>query len=101
MRSLKEFIAWGGVTHDSLRNPQELWPVDQHVHAFFLRGYTRGWRVSAHSVNLDEGTALFAKRTDVKHWSSKVVTRLEKTHSTTLQAVDVHGYDPRVAKRKI
>ena len=77
MQKLKELFAWGGCepSHDTtvdsdLSNP---WIVHEQVFAFVEEAYLRGWGLTGNNVDLDRGTALFAKRADVRNWNEACI----------------------------
>eukprot|EP00973_Karenia_brevis_P048206 6690311-Karenia_brevis.AAC.1 len=70
------------------------WPVHPDVMSFIVNGYLRGWGLSGANVDLDVGTALFARRTDVHRWNTQCVAQIESKHGEDCDAVDVYGYDP-------
>ena len=64
------------------------------MQTFVLDGYVRGWGLSGAQVDLDVGTAIFARRTDVTRWNGSCVQQIERTFGEKCDAVDVHGYNP-------
>ena len=45
-------------------------------------------------VDLDRGTALFAKRVDVRNWNDACVAQIENRYTEACEAVDIVGCDP-------
>ena len=75
MQQLKELLAWGGVDHSQNStqfNPDNLWDVDERLVNFITDAYVRGWAMSAKTVDLDSGTALFPLRVDAKRWNDSI-----------------------------
>ena len=77
MQHMKEYLAWGGVDMEQLRGSadgsQSLsslpWPVHASVVDVVLAGYLRGWGLTGDIVDLDVGTAIFARRRNVRRWN--------------------------------
>ena len=77
MRRIKEYLAWGGCDLAALKSngvPRReacarAWPVHPEVFQFIVDGYLRGWGVTGGNVDLDLGTAIFA-RTQRNLWNS-------------------------------
>ena len=91
MKEIKELVAWGGVDIQGLKKAHqdssepctEIWPIDQRVFKFVVDGYIRGWGMSGDNVDLDLGTAIFARRADVKKWNYACVEQIEKVYCRT------------------
>ena len=95
-QSIKELVAWGGLDNAAEQDPQTTWPVDSRVREFIIDGYLRGWGLTGEDVDLDVGTALFPRRPDVNRWNASCVRNIEELYTESCEAVDVHGYDPRM-----
>ena len=98
MQSLKEDLAWGGAVPPTTATPDTPWSVSTEVEDFVLDSYLRGWGLSGVNVDLDRGTALFPTRKDVHRWNEDCVSQIMARYaaSTSLQGVDVQGFDPQV-----
>ena len=98
MRELKEKMAWGGSLPEPGQGVATAWPVDPDVEEFIDEGYLRGWGLTADSVDLDLGTALFPRRADVRRYNDGCIEQIERLFGEVTQGVDVHGCDWRDGK---
>ena len=91
MKEIKELVAWGGVDiqdlkkalQDSSEPCTKPWEIDSRVFKFVQDGYIRGWGMSGGNVDLDLGTAIFARRADVARWNNACVEQIERVYCRT------------------
>ena len=84
MRTLKELIAWGGYAHTtSLSNDtgwEHPWPVDHSLFNAFVDMTLQGIGLSGENIDLDVGTAIFARHVEKDLWNDAYVTQTEKQY---------------------
>ena len=104
----KDHLAWGGADLAALKAADPTtslgcsapWPLTAEIIDYVTEGFLRGWGLSGSNVHLEIGTAIFARRTDVERWNNACVTQIEAKYHDSLEAVDVHGYDPDVSSQQ-
>ena len=99
MRKLKELFAWGGCEHHKeLYNDEgweEPWEIHPDVHEAVLEMTLQGIGLSGSTVDLDIGTAIFARHNEKDLWNDAYVRHIEELYwDKGLQAVDIVGYNP-------
>ena len=66
MRNLKELIAWGGHAHSFTLSKdtgwKDPWPVDPVLFKAIVEMTLQGLGIMGENVDLDTGTAIFARR---------------------------------------
>ena len=99
MRNLKELIAWGGYAHTTkVSNDsgwQDPWPIDQKLFDAIADMTLQGISLSGENIDLDVGTAIFARHVEKDLWNDAYIKQIEKKYwDKGLEAVDVHGFNP-------
>ena len=108
LHRIKEHLAWGGTDLAGLKSLASCtsspcnapWPPSDEIIEYVTEGFLRGWGLSGSNVHLEIGTAIFARRTDVERWNNACVAQIETKYQDSLEAVDVHGYDPDVSSQQ-
>ena len=94
MRELKELVAWGGAEHGgglaSDKGWEDLWPLHDRVRDSIVDMALRGIGLSGDTVDLEEGTAIFARHNEKDMWNDGYVRHIEREYwDKGLEAVDV------------
>ena len=99
MRNLKELIAWGGHAHQKTLSEdkgwEEPWPIDPKLFNAVLDMTLQGIGLSGDNIDLDVGTAIFARHTEKDLWNNGYIKQIENKYwNDGLEAVDVYGFNP-------
>ena len=81
MRELKELIAWGGHAHKNAlpddQGWQDPWPIDQTLFDAIVDMTLQGIGVPGETVDLDKGTAIFARHVEKDLWNNAYIKQIE------------------------
>ena len=99
MRRLKELFAWGGCAHEKTiyndKGWEQPWPIHPDVYDAVLEMTLQGIGLTGGTVDLDVGTAIFARHVEKDMWNDAYVRHIEEMYwDKGLEAIDVVGYNP-------